>query len=481
MRIFAKRIAAMLILLIMLASASGCAETPFPKPPSPELNAAEQETGPAESASEEIVIEILPPVQQSASPQSVPEETPVPQQETAETGNQALPDEMEIAADATEPSVQEAEPQPVGDPESDAPAQIIQSPESDPEPSPQVIWELPAVQPVIETPAPAPVIEAPAPQTILPAPEPSPVIPEPPQPAVLEKPVITLSGETLPSEIAEGSPFNLSGVIRSSAGNLIKIHAALIDSAGKTVQQCIYAPGTDSFDLEGTVNISLVFGRLAPGDYTYLLNAEASNEGLRSERELINHGFKVAADPARDAERGKTYTARFTNDTSNAGRIWNRFINEFGNPYAAAAILGNVAAESSFLPYLVEGDTSTGYSFSKEHTAQADSGALSRNAFAEAPGEEYGGGYGICQWTGDRKAALYDFAKAAGRSVGDLDMQCDFILYEMINFYPDLYDYLKTADSCYSAVFKFCNVYEQAALYGARNTYALQYLEKYAS
>ena len=82
----------------------------------------------------------LPPVQQSASPQSVPEETPVPQQETAETGNQALPDEMEIAADATEPSVQEAEPQPVGDPESDAPAQIIQSPEPDPEPSPQVIW-----------------------------------------------------------------------------------------------------------------------------------------------------------------------------------------------------------------------------------------------------------------------------------------------------------------------------------------------------
>ena len=143
--------------------------------------------------------------------------------------------------------------------------------------------------------------------------------------------------------------------------------------------------------------------------------------------------------------------------------------------------MGNIAAESSFLPYLVEGDTSTGYSFSKEHTAQADSGVLSREAFAEAPDGEYGGGYGICQWTGDRKAALYDFAKASGRSVGDLDMQCDFILYEMIHTYPDLYDYLKTADSCYSAVFRFCNVYEQAAIYGARNNYALEYLEKYAS
>ena len=479
MRLFAKRIAAMMMVLVMLASASGCAAAPFPKLPSPEPYTAEQDTVLNETVSEEIEIEVLPPPQETAGPQPEPEEYSVPELEAAENGDPALPEETDGAADAPELSEQEEEPQPSFDPEPAAPAQIIQTPEQ--EPSSQVIWEPPAVQPVIETLAPQPLIEAPAPQITMPAPEASAVIPEPAQPAELEKPVITLSGETMPSEIAEGSPFVLRGIIKVSAGNLIKIHAALIDAAGKTVQQCIYAPGTDAFDLEGTVNVSLVFGSLAPGDYTYLLNAEASNEGLRSERELINHGFKVAADPARDAERNKTYTAKFTNDTSNAGRIWNRFINEFGNPYAAAAILGNIAAESSFLPYLVEGDTSTGYSFSKEHTMQADSGALSRDAFAEAPGEEYGGGYGICQWTGDRKAALYDFAKASGRSVGNLDMQCDFILHEMINYYPDLYDYLKTADSCYSAVFKFCNVYEQAALYGARNTYALQYLEKYAS
>ena len=471
MRIFTKRTAAVLMTLFALASASGCAAVPFPKLPAPELNAGEQESIPEEHASEEeIVIEILPPMQEKDDPLPVPEETPALEQEVPGSGDALLPEETESKEELMEYSTQEPEQPPSYDPESAVPAQNEQPQE--PSPPPLINLEQPPAPPVIETPSS---------QITVSVPESPTVIPEPAQPAVPEKPEITLYGETLPSEIAEGSPFVLKGTIKASPGNLIKIHAALIDSSGKTVQQCIYAPGSDAFDLEGTVNVSLVFGSLAPGDYTYLLNAEASNGGLRSERELINHGFKIAADPARDAERNKNYTAKFTNDTSNAGRVWNRFINEFGNPYAAAAILGNIAAESSFLPYLVEGDTSSGYAFSKEHTAAADNGTLSREAFAEAPGEEYGGGYGICQWTGERKAALYDFAKASGRSVGDLDMQCDFILYEMIHTYPDLYDYLKTADSCYSAVFRFCNVYEQAAIYGARNTYALEYLEKYAS
>ena len=469
MRIFAKKTAATLMTLAMLASASGCAAVPFPKLPTPELNVGEQESVPAEPASEEIAIEILPPAQETADPQPVPEETSALEQEVPGTGDPVLPEETEMAENLPEPSAQEAEEQPSYDSEPAAPEQIVEPPEL-------------LLPPIISEQLPAPpVIGTPSPQITVSEPEPPAVMPEPAQPAVPEKPEITLNGETLPSEVAEGSPFVLKGTVKASPGNLIKIHAALIDSSGKTVQQCIYAPGTDAFDLEDTVNVSLVFGSLAPGEYTYLLNAEASNGGMRSERELINHGFKIAADPARDAERNKTYTAKFTNDTSNAGRVWNRFINEFGNPYSAAAILGNIAAESSFLPYLVEGDTSSGYAFSKEHTAAADNGTLSREAFAEAPGEEYGGGYGICQWTGERKAALYDFAKASGRSVGDLDMQCDFILHEMIHSYPDLYDYLKSADSCYSAVFRFCNVYEQAAIYGARNTYALEYLEKYAS
>ena len=468
----ASKCAAALLVLLLVACASGCAAEPFPDLPSPDvLNAAGSYEADTDAA-EEIIIETIPSAQEIFISHTMEDGASVPEPEKAERESEPVAVVPETSVDVPEVLNQETVPELIFVSEEVLPsAQVIQFNDPEPElvsePPGQIINEQPA-----ETPLPQPAVSQPE----------IPALPsEAAQAAELETPVITLNGETLPGNVAEGDPFILRGIIKTSAGNLIKIHAALIDSTGKTVQQCIYAPGTFVFNLEGTVNLSLVFGSLAPGEYTYLLNAEASNEGLRSERELINHSFAVTADPARDAERYIVYTARFTNDTSNAGRVWNRFINEFSNPYAAAAILGNIAAESSFLPYLVEGDTSAGYSFSKEYTARADSGELSRESFTEAPGEEYGGGYGICQWTAERKGSLYDFSKASGRSVGDLDMQCDFIVYEMLNCYPDLYDYLRTADSCYSAVFRFCNVYEQAAIYGARNTYALQYLEKYGA
>ena len=46
-------------------------------------------------------------------------------------------------------------------------------------------------------------------------------------------------------------------------------------------------------------------------------------------------------------------------------------------------------------------------------------------------------GFGLAQWTfWTRKQALLDFAKASGKSIGDLIMQLDFLWKELSGSYP---------------------------------------------
>lgn len=41
------------------------------------------------------------------------------------------------------------------------------------------------------------------------------------------------------------------------------------------------------------------------------------------------------------------------------------------------------------------------------------------------------GGYGLAQWTGPRRNALEDYARASGRPVSDVDLQLDFLMQEL--------------------------------------------------
>ena len=57
-------------------------------------------------------------------------------------------------------------------------------------------------------------------------------------------------------------------------------------------------------------------------------------------------------------------------------------------------------------------------------------------------------GYGLAQWTyWSRKQGLFNFAKAAGRSIGDLEMQLDFLMKELREGYKAVLTMLKTAGS----------------------------------
>lgn len=106
--------------------------------------------------------------------------------------------------------------------------------------------------------------------------------------------------------------------------------------------------------------------------------------------------------------------------------IWDGLRKRGLSEEVTAAIMGNMQAESAFIPNNVENRSNIS---DERYTAMVDNGSYSRNDFVYDNGQSYG--YGLCQWTfWSRKAALYDFAKARGVSIGDEEMQLDFLFTE---------------------------------------------------
>lgn len=134
----------------------------------------------------------------------------------------------------------------------------------------------------------------------------------------------------------------------------------------------------------------------------------------------------------------------------------------------AVGILGNLQGESgSFNPLAVEGMNNKNTSFGKsglsleEYTARAMAGQATIN------GKQFikdSLGYGIVQWTyWARKQNLLNFAKEKNKSIGDLTLQLDFMLYEVQNNYKTAWT-VATDGSDYKKVVKiWVNDYEKPA------------------
>ena len=110
--------------------------------------------------------------------------------------------------------------------------------------------------------------------------------------------------------------------------------------------------------------------------------------------------------------------------------IWQYLKNKGFSNVAAAALMGNMEAESNCVAARLQGDFTAGYQRSAEYTKRIDEGTISRNEFMyNGPG---GGGYGLMQWTyHSRKAGLYDLAQEQGLSVGDEFLQVEWLTREL--------------------------------------------------
>lgn len=135
-----------------------------------------------------------------------------------------------------------------------------------------------------------------------------------------------------------------------------------------------------------------------------------------------------------------------------------------GMTYAGAiGLLGNLQGETSdFDPMSCETQYLNRYGLTDaEYTRRADAGE-------KIHGDYYfthdSAGYGIVQWTyWSRKKGLLDFAKAVGKSVGDLDVQIAYMLKELSGYYTAAWQVLTATESIAEAV-KICvTTYEKPA------------------
>lgn len=125
------------------------------------------------------------------------------------------------------------------------------------------------------------------------------------------------------------------------------------------------------------------------------------------------------------------------------------------SPVAACAMMGNMQAESAMRANNAQ-DGMTRLS-DVEYTEAADNGLI--DFIYDSVG------YGLCQWTFySRKRELLSYCKARGVSVGNEAAQVDFCVKEMKEYYPALWDYLKTATGVYEAAGRICKEYEAPAV-----------------
>ena len=132
---------------------------------------------------------------------------------------------------------------------------------------------------------------------------------------------------------------------------------------------------------------------------------------------------------------------------SNEQIIWDFLKKEGFNDYGAAGLMGNLYAESGLLPNNLQNTFNSKLGLSdEEYTKRVDNGTYTNFVHDSA-------GYGLAQWTyWSRKQNLLNFAKSRGKSIGDLEIQLQFLITELRNSYKNsVYNILKTATSIQQA------------------------------
>lgn len=166
---------------------------------------------------------------------------------------------------------------------------------------------------------------------------------------------------------------------------------------------------------------------------------------------------------------------------NNEERIWNYLKAKGLNDYGVAGCMGNLFAESALKPNNLQNtyEKKLGYT-DDEYVAAVDSGKYTNFVRDSA-------GFGLAQWTyWSRKQNLLNFAKSKNKSIGDLEMQLDFLWKELSESYKGVLNTLKTATSVLAASNDMLLKFERPANQGEsvqkkRAEYGQKYYDKYAS
>ena len=153
--------------------------------------------------------------------------------------------------------------------------------------------------------------------------------------------------------------------------------------------------------------------------------------------------------------------------------IWDFIYSKCKNAYGTAALMGNLMAESSLNPRNVTGSKDPDY------IQKADAGTID---FVHD-----GHAFGLVQWCfRTRKEGLLDNAKASGASVGDINIQLNYMWKELKESYKTVYNAIMNATNIREASDVIMLKYEKPAntseaMKQKRANYGQQFFNMFAS
>lgn len=161
-------------------------------------------------------------------------------------------------------------------------------------------------------------------------------------------------------------------------------------------------------------------------------------------------------------------------------KIWNFLYGKIHNAYGVAGLMGNLFAESGLNPKNLQNS----FQDKLGHTDDSYTKAVDNGTYGNFVKDS--AGYGLAQWTfWTRKRNLHDFAIHARKSIGDLDMQLDFLYKELSEGYKGVLSSLECAKSVREAsdtvLTKFEDPNDQSIkVQEKRAGYGQEYYQKYA-
>lgn len=147
-----------------------------------------------------------------------------------------------------------------------------------------------------------------------------------------------------------------------------------------------------------------------------------------------------------------------TGSVADEKTMWAFFMDKIGNAYGVAGLMGNIYAESG----LRSDNLQNAYEKKLSHTDATYTTSVDNGTYTNFIKDA--AGYGIAQWTyWSRKEALLNYAISKNKSIGDYQMQLDFLYKELSENYTDVLTDLKNARSVLEASNSVLTKFERPA------------------
>ena len=160
--------------------------------------------------------------------------------------------------------------------------------------------------------------------------------------------------------------------------------------------------------------------------------------------------------------------------------IWDYLKSQGMTNQGAAGLMGNLFAESSLIPSNVQNSANKKLGLTDaQYTLKVDDGSYLNFV-------KDGYGYGLAQWTYySRKQNLLNYAKQTNRSIGDLQMQLEFLVNELKQSFPKVWNILCSSHNLQQTSNSVLLDFERPAkkdelsVQMARRNYGQKYLDLY--